>query len=107
MTLYESALTAVLPWNSVDASDDTSDFENLPQQSIDICLMCEHCADACEYCGDWNTSSSGRPRARIDYALLREMMKLKLCNRACCAALGVSERTLQRTKKRIRLEELF
>ena len=97
MTLSESAAGAVLPWNSLDAISDV--FDALPQQSIDICLMCRHGASHCENCGDWNIQKTGRPRKDIDAALLKEMMTLKRCNKEMCAALGVSERTLQRLKK--------
>lgn len=98
MTIAESAAGAVLPWRSLDAETDSA-FEKLPQQSIEICLMCKHCAAYCDNCRDWRGIKSGRPRKEIDTNLLREMMKLKKCNRECCQALGVSERTLQRAKK--------
>ena len=97
MTLSESAAGAVLPWFSLDAVNDN--YDALPQQSIDICLMCERCASHCDHCGDWNTKRMGRPRKEIDTELLKEMMKLKRCNKEMCAALGVSERTLQRAKR--------
>lgn len=97
MTLSESAARAVLPWNSLDAVSDQ--FDALPQQSIDICLMCCHAASRCDHCGEWNTTKIGRPRKEIDTELLREMLRLKRCNREICAAFGVSERTVQRLKK--------
>lgn len=97
MTLRESAAGAVLPWNSIDA--ESALFEALPQQSIDICLMCSNSAAHCERCGDWRTEKRGRPRKEIDYDKLREMMALKRCNREMCAALGVSLTTLQEAKK--------
>jgi len=97
MTLSESAAGAVLPWNSLDAVNEN--YDALPQQSIDICLMCQHSASHCENCGDWNTRKTGRPRKEVDTELLKEMMKLKRCNKEMCAALGVNERTLQRIKK--------
>ena len=96
-TLYESAAGACLPWKSIDAVSDQ--FDALPQQSIDICLMCRHAASHCEHCGDWNTRKTGRPRKDIDTELLCEMLRLKRCNKDICAALGVSERTVQRLKK--------
>ena len=99
MTLVESAKSAVLPWNGPDAGETL--FSALPQQSIDICLMCPHHAEHCEVCSDWNTEKRGRPKAQIDYDMLREMMKLRRCNREICAALGVSERTVQRLKKEL------
>lgn len=96
-TLYESAAGACLPWNSIDAVSDR--FDALPQQSIDICLMCSHAASHCDHCGEWNTRKTGRPRKDIDTELLREMLRMKRCNADICAALGVSERTVQRLKK--------
>lgn len=97
MTLAESAAGACLPWNSIDAESDL--FDALPQQSIDICLMCSHCADHCDHCGEWNAKRHGRPRKEIDTDLLREMLTLKKCNREICAALGISTRKLQYMKK--------
>lgn len=97
MTLSESAAGAVLPWNSLDAVNDS--FDALPQQSIDICLMCKYSSAHCDHCGDWNTKKMGRPRKEIDTDLLREMLKLRRCNKDMCVALGISERTLQRVKK--------
>lgn len=104
MTLYESAAGAVLPWNSIDA--ESALFDALPQQEIEVCLMCEHCADACDRCdGKGNLSVRGRPPIQIDVAALREMMRLKRCNREMCAALGVSRKTLIKAKKTILNEE--
>lgn len=97
MTLAESAAGAVMPWNSIDAVSDQ--FDSLPQQCIDICLMCQHCADHCEHCGDWNANRNGRPRKEVDFTLLREMLALKKCNREICSALGISTRKLQYIKK--------
>lgn len=97
MTLTESAAGAVLPWNSLDAVGET--IYTLPQQNIDICLMCKYSSAHCENCGDWNTRKVGRPRKEIDTELLKEMLKLRRCNKEICAALGVNERTLQRIKK--------
>lgn len=96
-TLYESAAGAVLPWNSLDAV--SGQFDALPQQSIDVCLMCIHAASHCDNCGEWNTAKTGRPRKEVDTELLRDMLRLKRCNRDICMALGVSERTVQRLKK--------
>lgn len=96
MTLSESAARATLPWNSIDAG--SAMFDALPQQSIDICLMCQHSASHCEHCGEWNTKKTGRHRKEYDADLLREMMTLRRCNKDICAALGVSERTLRRIK---------
>lgn len=99
MTLTESASRAVLPWRSLDAERDKDAIDRLPQQNIEICLSCEHCASHCENCRDWQGIKSGRPRKEIDIELLREMLHLRRCNREMCAALGCSERTLQRAKK--------
>lgn len=97
MTLAESAAGAVMPWNSIDAESDR--FESLPQQSIDVCLTCQHRAEHCDNCGDWQTRRIGRPRKEIDYDALREMLTLKKVNKEICAALGISVRTLQSIKK--------
>ena len=97
MTLAESAAGAVLPWNSIEA--ESALFEALPQQSIDVCLMCSHSSAHCEHCGDWRTEKRGRPRKEIDYDKLKEMMALKRCNKEMCAALGVSLTTLQEAKR--------
>ena len=98
-TLYESAAGACLPWKSIDAVSE--EFDALPQQSIDVCLMCSHSASHCDNCGEWNTKKTGRPRKDIDTELFREMLHLKRCNKEICKALRVSERTVQRLKKTI------
>lgn len=97
MTLAESARGAVMPWDSLDAETDL--FEKLPQQKIEVCLMCQHSAAHCDICNDWNAGKRGRPRKEIDRELLREAMKLRRCNREMCAALGVSRGTLIKYKK--------
>lgn len=104
MTLLDSAQRAVPPWRSLDAEAAESGFERLPQQEIDVCLMCEHCAAHCDNCGEWNARRHGRPRKEIDDALFMEMLRLRRCNEEMCAALGISRRTLQRKKKQIRME---
>lgn len=100
MTLVESAQGAVYPWNSLDAGEPL--YNELPQQSIDICLMCPHHAEYCDTCSDWRTDKRGRPKAKIDYEMLREMMKLRRCNREICAALGVGKDTLIKAKKHLK-----
>ncbi len=103
MTMYESAAGAVRPWNSLDAE---SEFYELPQQqSIEVCLTCKHCASRCDNCPDWNTTGIGRPRKTVDTKKLSELLRLKRCNAEVCSALGISERTLQRLKKTIDLED--
>lgn len=97
MTLAESAAGATLPWNSIDA--DSAMFDALPQQSIDICLMCEHSSAYCDMCSEWNTKKVGKPRKEIDRDLFLEMVRLKRCNNEICNALGISIRTVQRLKK--------
>lgn len=99
MTLAESASRATLPWNSIDAG--SAMFDALPQQSIDICLMCQHHAAHCDNCGEWNTVKRGVPRKDIDYDRLRELLTLKKCNREICSALGISVRKLQYLKKEL------
>ena len=106
---YEKPIGAVLPWFSIDAKSDINDWEKLPQQRIDVCLMCQHCASACDRCdGVGNLKSErkakGRPKKEIDTELLREMMQLRKCNSQMCAALGISNRTLVRAKNRIKEE---
>ena len=100
MTLCESAKGAVLPWFSLDALRENDDFERLPQQRIDVCLMCQMHSSACDKCdGRGNLKRDrGRPKKEIDTALLREMMALRRCNAEMCAALGVSKRKLAYTK---------
>ncbi len=110
MTLYESAAGATLPWNSIDAGSPLIDallIDALPQQQIDICLMCPHHADACDKCdGEGNLrKTDGRPQAEFDRPLLLEMMRLKRSNVEMCAALGISRRTLFRAKRQILKEE--
>ncbi len=97
MTLAESARGAIRPWDSLDAETDL--FERLPQQSIEICLLCEHSASHCEVCSDWNTDKRGRRRKEIDRELLKDMMRLRRCNKFMCAALGVSRGTVIKAKK--------
>lgn len=104
MTLYESAAGATLPWKSIDAGSPLID--SLPQQQIDICLMCPHHADACDACrGDGKPRKTGRPKVEYDRVLLLEMLRLKRCNADMCAALGISESTLTRAKRKILKEE--
>lgn len=104
MTLTESAMNAVLPWNSLDA--ESAKFEALPQQEIEICLNCKYHADRCETCSEWNARRIGRPKSNVDTALLKEMLRLRRCNSEMCAALGISRRTLQKAKKQIMEENL-
>ena len=99
MTMYESAAGAIRPWYSLDAE---SEYYELPsKQSVDVCLSCRHCASRCDSCSDWNTARIGRPRKSVDMDELSELLRLKRCNADICAALGISERTLQRLKKTI------
>lgn len=108
-TLRESALSAVRPWRSIDAEPEWAGFETIPQQKIDVCLMCSYCADACDVCdGDGNlkkVNRRGRPRKEIDAELLREMLKLRRCRKDMCRALGISDKTLQREMERFIKEE--
>lgn len=97
--LITGAIGAVRPWNSVDAN---VKFDTLPQQRIDFCLMCQHCADACDKCdgqGNLRNTKMGRPKKEIDYDLLREMLTLKSCNAEMCKALGVGLTTLKQAKR--------
>ena len=99
MTLAESANRAVLPWRSLDA--ESLLFEALPQQQIDICLMCQHSATHCDNCNDY-TNQKRRPKAKIDMELLKEMLRLRQCNKEMCKALKISEPTLIKAKKELR-----
>ena len=101
MTLAESASRAVLPWNSLDAENPL--FETLPQQRIDICLMCPHSASHCDNCNDY-TRLKRRPKAKIDTELLKEMLRLRRCNKEMCEALKISEPTLIKAKKKLKEE---
>ena len=108
---YETPISAVRPWFSIEAKTDVNDWEQLPQQRIDVCLMCPFCAETCDRCdGRGNVSAEragrGRPRKEIDYTMLRELMALRKQNREMCAALGISNRTLVRAKNKILKEEL-
>ncbi len=103
MNLYESALRAKVPWRDANVRSDYH-FDNLPQQDIDICLTCPLHADSCDICdGRRNLTSGkrGREKREVDYKLLREMMRLKKCNREMCNALGVSKSTLARIKREL------
>ena len=105
LTLYESAVRAVAPWNSVDAVSETSDFERLPQQKIDFCLICPLCASDCDKCdGSRNLKrrNSGRPAKEIDSEMLREMLRLRRTNREMCAAFGVGRTRLIEEKKKLK-----
>lgn len=107
------AISAVRPWSSIDAESGTVfDRAMLPQpdeQEVRVCLMCEHCADACDICdGLGNLTQkrrAGRQPLDIDLDLLRDMMRLRRCNREMCAALGVGDTTLRRYKKKVNEEE--
>ena len=108
---YDNPIKAVRPWFSIEAKSTVDDWEKLPQQRIDVCLMCPFCAESCERC-DGNgrvveeRAGRGRPRKEIDYTKLRELMALRKRNSEMCATLGVSNRTLVRAKNRILKEEL-
>lgn len=102
-TLIDDARGAVAPWNSIDSS--SAIFDRTTQQDIDICLMCQHCADACDYCnGRGNLRKNGRPRINLDMDILRTMMKLRRSNKEICAAFNVSENTIIKAKKRLKME---
>lgn len=98
-------VTAFLPWNSPYREDNVLyDFERLPQQSIDICLLCPLHSDSCDKCdGERNLSNGiGRPKAEIDTELLRDMLRLRRTNKEMCDALGVGLSTLQKAKREIK-----
>lgn len=104
LMLDDKTYHAVLPWNSPDAEISRyDDYGKLPQQDIDVCLMCELCAGACDVCdGHGNVRGSrGRPKVEIDTELLRKMLRLRKCNKELCAALNVSYGTLNKYKKEI------
>ena len=104
-TILEMAGGACLPWNSTDAGKPVR-FEQLPQQNIDLCLMCPLHAGSCDSCdGHMNVKAIGRPKVEVDTQLLREMMKLKRTNAAMCAALGISKTTLVKLKKELLKED--
>ena len=107
LTLYESAASAVAPWNSVDAENDISDFERLPQQKIDFCLICPLCASDCDRC-DGNRRlkrlNSGRPAKEIDSEMLREMLRLRRTNKEMCAAFGIGRTRLIEEKRKLKEE---
>ena len=108
MSYYERASSAVLPWNSIDAGIPLTN--KIPQQDIDVCLMCPHHADACNHC-DGNRKISmpvhngrGRPAINIDPDVLAEMLKLKMCNSEICTKLGVSRSKLMKEKSKLKKE---
>ena len=107
--LVRSALSAVPPWRSPDSEPGRGRewYERIPQQKIDICLMCPFCADSCDVCdGNGNLHGKrGRPKKEIDAELLREMLKLHRCREDICTALGVSAATLDRAKQELMKEE--
>lgn len=99
---------AVLPWRSAEALDVGAQTARLPfpsEQDVEICMLCPHCAEACNRCDgrrnvkEASNGKRGRPRKEIDEALFRRMMQLRRCNKDMCAALRISERTLISRKK--------
>lgn len=108
-SLYQSAAGAVRPWNGIDAKTPVMRFQRLPQQDIDVCLKCRYATPECDRCdGKGNLSNRpGHPRAEIDTDKLRELMRLKRCNRECCAVLGVSATTVKKYKRMILKEEML
>lgn len=100
--------SAKAPWNSLDALT-AYKYTVTPQEEIDFCLSCCLCASSCDRCdGRGNlrmqkngTVCRGRPRAEIDTELLLEMLSLKRRNKEICAALGISEPTLIKEKRRL------
>lgn len=100
--------TAKAPWNSLDALPAYT-FTVTPQEEIDFCLACPFCAASCDRCdGRGNlrmhkngSLCRGRPSAEIDTALLLEMLAMNRRNKEMCAALGISEPTLIKAKKRL------
>ena len=100
--LYRMVSGAVRPWHSLDAIADCG-ISKLPQQEIDVCLMCPLHADACDKCDGHGNLRRGRgnPPKEIDTEKLMEFMRLKRCNKECCAALGISKTTLLKAKKQL------
>lgn len=100
--------TAKAPWSSLDAISAYT-FTVTPQEEIDFCLSCRHCDGSCDRCdGRGNlrmhkngSLCRGRPGAEIDTALLLEMLAMNRRNKEMCAALGISEPTLIKAKKRL------
>lgn len=79
----------------------------MPEQEIEICLMCSLRADDCDRCdGKGNLATRGRPRKPIDTELLREMLRLKRCNKDICTALGIGKDALIKAKKELLKEEM-
>lgn len=106
MTLEQSAMGAVLPWNSADR-EELREFSVLPQQKIDICLLCPLHASCCEKCnGDRRVKAPAhRPRLDIDTEILRDMMRLRRTNKEMCAALGIGKSKLAEEKNKILKED--
>ena len=101
-TLYDQAMSATRPWFSLDAGRGPGRTrQELPQQEIEICLMCPHSADSCGRCDGKGHLKTDKRCAVIDHDKLRDMMRLKRSNDDMCAALGISENTLIKYKKRL------
>lgn len=85
-------ISATLPWLSTDAKEAVRRFSKKEQQDIDRCLSCQHSASCCDRC-------DGRGNVRMredkyDPALLREMLRLRVCKKEAARRMGISRRTL-------------
>ncbi len=101
-------IRAVAPWLSVDAAGVGADLPRTEQGRIDYCLSCPHAeclCDLCDGCGNLRTvAKRGRKRAEYDVSLLRELLRLRVCDRLIAERLGVSRRTVVTIKRRLREE---
>lgn len=94
-------ITATRPWSSPDAGA-LRKVTAEEQSGIDRCLSCGYAASCCDYC-------DGKGHLRLkekkyDPALLREVLRLRICRAEAARRLGISRRTLYYYLERLEKE---
>lgn len=98
--------TATLPWNSVDAIDESVLLARLPiptRNDVDKCMNCpyEQCVDCDQARAKTRAKNSvGRPRILVDMEALELCLSRGDTARELSESLGISIRTAQRLKRR-------
>lgn len=97
-------ICAYVPWNSPYAEIDT-DYHAELQENINYCLNCPHSAAFCDKCdgkGNLAAAQKGRPKKKIDFARLRQLLAEQKTATDICAEFGISARTLTNYKRQIK-----
>ncbi len=96
---------AYLPWNSpyAETEAETDCYVEL-QENINYCLNCPYSAAVCDNCDGKGhlTVGKGRPKKKINYARLRQLLAEQKTATDICAEFGISARTLTNYKRQIK-----